>query len=114
MALLIDGGAQCLICEQDWSGEEAAGEYAPTILGRSWHDVVEGGSEPVEMCPECGSTAFVSEVTVRAEPRSPMWVCFNCGITAKPLTVDSCYKCGAVMFMNKETGSVCNQCWAAI
>lgn len=114
VSLIIDGGAQCLICEQVWSGEEAAGEYAGTILGRSWHDVVEGGSEPVEMCPDCGSTAFVSDVTVRAEPRNPMWACFNCGITARPSSVDNCYKCGAVMFMNEETGTVCSDCWRAI
>ena len=114
MALVIEGGAQCLICEQVWSGKEAAGEYAGTILGRSWHDVVEGGSEPVEMCPDCGSTAFVSDVSVRAKPRTTMWFCFNCGITATPSSVDNCYKCGALMFMNEETGTVCSQCWAGL
>jgi hypothetical protein len=114
MALVVDGGAQCLICDQAWSGEEAAGEYAGTNLGRSWHDVVEGGPELVGMCPDCGSNAFVSDVSVRAEPQSPVWACFNCGITAAPANVDRCYKCGALMFMGEGTGTVCSQSWEGV
>jgi NTP pyrophosphatase (non-canonical NTP hydrolase) len=114
LTLEIDEKAHCLFCDQTWSGEEAASEYAWTINGRSWHDVTEGGTQPVRVCPSCEYEAFIPDVIVRIDQRSPRWGCFKCGITAIEAEVGPCSKCGEVMFQNKETGMVCSGCWASI
>lgn len=108
MRLDEGAGARCLFCLDAPAPEDAADQYVSEVIGLSQYVVAkEGGSWPVEECPECRRDALVEGVDVpgRAEIR---WECFACGHWARSGSLARCTRCGDLTSDDTET---CRRCW---
>ena len=103
---------RCLFCDHEWSdSEELAGEYAWTILHRSWYETKDGGLPPTLTCPRCDHETLVSDVAVRADSEHSRWVCFNCMAILPTGSVDECLRCGEPILVYEDSSTVCDNCW---
>jgi hypothetical protein len=102
----------CLFCTRAWvKGEEAAKDYAESVLRITWHDVIADGElSPLHFCPECSVEAFVRGAHVRHDPDKALWVCFNCGESAEEDHIDMCAICGRPV-MTTGGSLACASCW---
>lgn len=76
-ALVIDGGASCLFCRYEASGQDAAREFLTNVTGlRADLLEKEGVAWPQMTCPECEAEALVP--AGRHEGKEA-WRCFECG-----------------------------------
>lgn len=107
-ALVVDGMENgCRFCPRSWDFEEAASSYASEILSFSWHDLTEGGAEPLVQCPECETETLVLGASTAASPDGTVNICFNC---AQVLTgLESCSRCGRV-YIPDDQETVCSWC----
>lgn len=110
MALVVDDPLRCHFCERVWTPNEAAAEYASEIVGVSWHDVTEGAVSACRRCPYCGSETLVGPASTRNDPSATYWICFNCQECPAYARLDACLKCGELMEMDEESGTVCQSC----
>lgn len=114
LALLLDGTARCWFCDRVWDdGNDAAEEYAANILNITWYDVKDGADPAVRICPDCEHEAFLADVVVRVDPTNPMWLCLQCGMTAKEEDINECVRCGEPMLHDEES-AICPSCWTDI
>jgi hypothetical protein len=104
---------RCLFCDRAWHDpEEMAGDYAWSVLHRSWYEAVtDGDKAPVRTCPACDFESLVDDVIVRADEDIPRWVCFNCMAIVPPDGIDECLRCGALMLVGEDSSTVCDDCW---
>lgn len=110
-ALPLDEELLCLFCEHNWEPAKLASEYASEVLGITWHDVVKGADEPVVSCPECDMETAVYGVTTREHGNQVFWACFGCRITFGRDAVDSCMRCGTMMWSDDDGMTVCGSCF---
>jgi hypothetical protein len=110
VALVVDDPLRCRFCERVWVPSEAAAEYASEIVGVSWHDITKGAEPPCRLCPYCGSETLVGPASTRRDPSVAHWICFNCQEHPPHARLDACLKCGELMEMDEETGTVCQSC----
>jgi hypothetical protein len=110
VAFAVDDPLRCRFCERVWTPSEAAAEYASEIVGISWHDITEGAESACRLCPYCGSDTLVGPASTRRNPSAVYWICFNCHECSPYARLDACLKCGELMEMDEETGTVCQSC----
>lgn len=114
LALLLDGGPRCRFCDRVWDdSNDAAEEYAASVLNITWYDVKDGAEPAVRVCPDCEYEAFLANVVVRIDPNNRMWVCLHCGISAKEGNIDECIRCGQPK-RDDEESSICPSCWTDV
>ena len=107
-----DDEDSCLFCLATTKGEELAQRYVADVLNWSWHDVADGGEDPVHACINCGADALVAGIQVVNRPKIAFG-CFSCAEMVEQGEVQPCDRCGELMAANEETGT-CSDCWAAI
>lgn len=113
-ALPIDEDLRCLFCDRAWEPDDAASEYAGTVLGFSWYDNAGVSNGPVHKCMDCGSETLVRGATVRRNPDASVWVCFKGCLIVGDDEIGGCLKCGEPMRMDEESGTVCEDCFSYI
>jgi hypothetical protein len=115
LALPISDPLRCLFCERVWHGEHAASEYASEVVGVSWHDIAKGSEPALRICPYCSQESMVGPITTRNNPNQEYWACFSCQESPAYAALSECLKCGELMEMDEETGTVCQDCldWVA-
>jgi hypothetical protein len=94
-ALPIDhGDLRCRFCDRTFESDDAASEYAATVLRFSWYESASGSSDnPVHTCMDCGSETLVQGATVLSNPNAPVWVCFNGCLVADDQEISGCFNC---------------------
>jgi len=110
-ALVLDDPLRCHFCEHVWTPEEAASAYASEILNVTWHDIAKGADPVCRLCPECGSETLVGPSPTRSSPHDDYWICFSCQQSPPYERLSECLKCGELMEMDDETGTVCQSCF---
>lgn len=114
LALLLEEGLPCMFCDRKWDAAEAAAEYQSSVLGITWRDVTSGAEPALRNCPECDLETLVGPSVLRQRPESVYWICFNCYMYWNLRELDGCLRCGELMVMNEETGTVCSTCLSQI
>jgi DNA-directed RNA polymerase subunit RPC12/RpoP len=110
-ALAVDDPLKCHFCERIWEPRKVAAEYASEIVGVSWHDIAKGAEPACRSCPYCGSETLVGPSPTRRNPHADYWICFNCQEYPLFARLSECLKCGELMEMDGETGTVCQSCF---
>jgi len=109
-ALVLDGDASCLFCRYAAAGPVAADDYIGSVLGLvEYIEISQGGEWPRDICPSCGSDAFVDT----GEDGDHRFACFSCGVAWADGDIESCARCGGPYEVEDEL-SVCASCFAAM
>jgi hypothetical protein len=106
--VLADGEAQCLFCDYQADGVEAAQEYVDMVLG----------TEPKErrdlgLCPECDHDSVVDLENGGNQFPAMQYVCFNCGESWLESSFIECSSCARLFHDDEDGVGVCGDCWDA-
>lgn len=108
-ALAIDGGnPTCLFCNFTGNSSEVAEEFVNNVLGISCYEAVaQGGDDPLNQCPDCGSSTLVNSIS---EDDNEIWICFSCGLEVERRKINYCETCGTPYFVSENDIGMCKSC----
>ena len=105
---------RCRFCDRIFEPDDAAYEYAETVLGLDIPPPGHTGDDPLLPCLDCGAQTLVWGATVRSDPNAPVWVCFNCGWVDSNRKIGGCLRCGELMLDTDDGPPFCETCMSDI